>query len=198
MATKAQIEANRRNAQNSTGPKTAEGKAKSCMNRLSHGFAARISILPSENEEEFLALARDLMEEHQPVTMTEQILVEKMAQAQWLTQRALNLQGEAFRTTMEKGEEGIPKSLALLIRYHTTAERAFHKAHQELVKARKERRNREIGFEPQNAAEPQPATPPEPRNPDPNNLPPGFFETEPDLDLVEKVLRDQIDGLKAA
>ena len=38
MATQKQIEANRKNAGKSTGPRTAEGKQKSRMNSLKHGL----------------------------------------------------------------------------------------------------------------------------------------------------------------
>jgi hypothetical protein len=43
MATPAQIEANRRNARKSTGPKTAAGKAASSRNALTHGLTASIA-----------------------------------------------------------------------------------------------------------------------------------------------------------
>ena len=79
MATERQKEANKLNAQKSTGPKTPEGKAKSCLNRLSHGFASNATVMPGEDPEEFKALLSDLTGEHQPATATEQILVEKMA-----------------------------------------------------------------------------------------------------------------------
>jgi hypothetical protein len=140
MATPAQIAANKSNA---------EGKAKSAMNRLTHGFASAQSIIPGESQEAFVALLEELLIEHQPATPTEEILVEKMAQTQWLTQRALNLQGEAFLE-----ESGIPKHLGLLMRYYTTADRAFHRAHNELIKAQKQRKNPQIGFGPQKPAKP--------------------------------------------
>src|ERR1700739_731961 len=153
MSTAKQIAANRLNAQKSTGPKTEEGKAKSCLNRLSHGLASSATIVPGENPEEFKALLTDLVAEYEPATPTEQILVEKMCMNQWLSLRAFRLQGEAFLDRRLMGESfGIPKDLGLLIRYQTSAERAFHKAHNELVKAQKERKKSEIGFESQKPA----------------------------------------------
>ena len=41
-ATQAQIDANRKNAQRSTGPKTAEGKSRSRQNALKHGLTATV------------------------------------------------------------------------------------------------------------------------------------------------------------
>ena len=156
MPTQKQIEANRANAQKSTGPKTPEGKAKSCLNRLSHGLASSVTIVPGEEPEEFKALLTDLMAEYEPATPTEQILVEKMTMQQWLSLRAFRLQGEAFLDRQLMGDSfGIPKDLGLLIRYQATAEQAFHQAHNELVKAQKERKKSEIGFESQKP-EPKP------------------------------------------
>ena len=84
MATPNQIAANKENSQKSTGPKTAEGKATSSLNRLSHGFASHATIIPGENPEEFHSLVTRLMTEHQPATPTEQLFVERMTQNQWL------------------------------------------------------------------------------------------------------------------
>src|ERR1700761_4296828 len=97
MATIKQIEANKRNAQSSTGPKTPEGKAKSSLNRLSHGFASNARLMPGEDPEEFKSLLLDLVNEFQPATATEQILVEELGTTRWLSLRALRLQGDAFR-----------------------------------------------------------------------------------------------------
>jgi hypothetical protein len=44
MATAKQIEANRRNAKRSTGPRTASGKSKSSRNALRHGLSLPLTI----------------------------------------------------------------------------------------------------------------------------------------------------------
>ena len=165
MATPNQIAANKQNAQKSSGPKTAEGKAASSLNRLSHGFASSTArLIPGENPEEFHSLVAGLMSEHLPATQTEQILVEKMALNQWLSLRAFRLQGNLFVGQMIVNQDkfGIPLGLGLLIRYQTSAERAFHRAHTDLVKTQKERKKSEIGFEPQNAGQ---SAAPHPRSP---------------------------------
>jgi hypothetical protein len=54
MATQRQIEANRRNAKKSTGPRSAEGKARSSRNSFRHGLS-----IPSGHIEAF---ARDVIE----------------------------------------------------------------------------------------------------------------------------------------
>ncbi len=163
MPTERQLLANKLNSQKSTGPTSSEGKKKSSMNRLSHGFASSATVMPGEDPNEFKALLDSLIAEYQPVGETEQILVEKMATNNWLSQRAFRLQGYAFSAQMLQDDKfGMPKDLGLLIRYHAAAERAFHKAHTELVKAQKERKKSEIGFvrsEAAEAATPPPAKP---------------------------------------
>src|SRR5258707_8197582 len=83
MATLKQFEANRRNSQKSTGPKTLEGKAAVSMNALRHGLRARSIVLPGENREEFNQLCNDLEVEWNPQSRTEQFYVEQMAVSQW-------------------------------------------------------------------------------------------------------------------
>ena len=166
MATPSHIAANKLNAQKSTGPQTPEGKAKSAANRLSWGFASNTIIIPGEDPDEFRGLVEDFIAEHQPICVTEQVLVEKMAQQQWLSLRALRLQGEAFiyQACADIGF-AVPKDLGLLIRYQTSADRAFHRAHNELVKAKKQRSNSEIGFESQNFGQQVHTVPAQPETP---------------------------------
>ncbi len=49
MATQKQTDANRRNSQSSTGPRTAEGKTASRMNALKTGIDAKSQIIRGES-----------------------------------------------------------------------------------------------------------------------------------------------------
>lgn len=148
MATQAQIAANQKNAQLSTGPTTEEGKAASSKNNLRHGFTGAFAIMPWEKQEEFNTLLDELRAEHQPATITETLLVEKMAQSYWLSQRAIKLQQiSCFHDETDSPER--EKQLALYLRYQTTHDRVFHKSLSDLLKVRAEKRKTGIGFESQ-------------------------------------------------
>ncbi len=151
MSTEAQIAANQANAQHSTGPRTPEGKLAIAQNNLRHGFTGRFSVLPWEDAEEFLFIHRELAAEHVPLTATEEILVEKMAQSYWLTRRAIGMQRTCFNQNSPVCER--PKDLVLYLRYETTHDRAFHTALNQLLKLRAEKRKAEIGFESQKRKE---------------------------------------------
>lgn len=75
------VEANRRNAQHSTGPKTAEGKAKSAQNAIKHGIFAKRFLQGASTEavQEMETLIRELRDYYQPVGKMEEMLVEKVA-----------------------------------------------------------------------------------------------------------------------
>ncbi len=148
MSTEAQIAANRANSQLSTGPKSEEGKAASSQNNFRHGFTGVFAILPWEKKEDFDNLLGELRAEHQPATITETLLVEKMAQSYWLSQRAIKLQQiSCFHDETDSPER--EKKLALYLRYQTTHDRNFHKSLNDLLKLRAEKRKTEIGFESQ-------------------------------------------------
>src|SRR6266480_2844521 len=78
----------------------------------------------------------DLRNEHSPMTRTEDTLVERMAQHQWLRCRAEFFESKCFDEEGDVDE----KRLALFLRYCTSHERAFHKCFNELLKLRAERR----------------------------------------------------------
>ena len=151
MTTLAKLESNRANAQQSTGPKTPEGKAASAQNNFRHGLAGTFRILPWESQEEFNELFNALREEHAPSTPTETLLVESLAQHFWFAQRAMRLQERALHTNFQDPAE--EKRFSLYLRYQTTHERAFQQCLNQLLKLRAEKRKAEFGFESQKRKE---------------------------------------------
>lgn len=145
MSTAAQISANQKNAEHSSGPRSETGKAASSRNHLIHGLSgAGFHVLEGEDQNAFNELFTKLTAEYQPASGTEEILVEQMAQSAWLRLRAVRLQESCFEgATIPAHRE---KSFILYIRYYTTHDRAFHKALQEMLKLRAQTRKAEIGF----------------------------------------------------
>src|SRR5580704_13114481 len=87
MATEKQIEANRLNAQKSTGPKTPEGRAAVRLNGVTHALTAETIVLKGESQADFTNLLNSLEAEHDPVTPTEEALVTQLGMAAWRLRR---------------------------------------------------------------------------------------------------------------
>src|SRR5437773_10467151 len=68
MLTDRQIEANRQNAQHSTGPRTPEGRAAVRLNGLKHGLCAETVVVPGEDPAAFEAMLDGYRAEYQPAT----------------------------------------------------------------------------------------------------------------------------------
>jgi len=85
------IQANRRNARRSTGPRTARGKRIASRNSTKHGLCAADVVNPNVGEkvEDFQNLLASLTQEYQPIGKTETLLVEQIASYWWRLRRAL-------------------------------------------------------------------------------------------------------------
>jgi hypothetical protein len=171
MATEAQKEANRRNAQKSTGPRTIVGKARVSRNATKHGLCHTIAVMSDENREEFEQILEDLNEEHQPQGTTEAILVYKMAVSFLSSWRAQILLTERLDINDTQDDS---KQVALMLRYYNTSDRSFNKNLHDLRNLQKERRQEEIGFVPQ-IIPPIVPTPPDPTSLDPEIQPDDGF-----------------------
>lgn len=66
MTSERQIAANRANARRSTGPRTADGKAVSCLNATTHGLTAKLVVLPAEDQAAFEAFQRGVFKSLKP------------------------------------------------------------------------------------------------------------------------------------
>ena len=130
MATPQQIDANRRNALKSTGPKTPQGKAVTSMNSLRHGLRARTVVLPGESREEFNQLCDDLEREWQPQSRTAQFYLEQMAVSQWKLTRMEKAEAVIFRQTLAN-QTHLPL-LDRLWQAQSRLERSYARAQSEL------------------------------------------------------------------
>ncbi len=108
-----QIEANRKNALNSTGPTTPEGKRASRLNALKHGLRATQVIIPGqEDPAEFEAILRELCEDWEPEGHTETHLVEQIGLAEFRLRRAHRAELGEIRKQMAKPTESESKTEA--------------------------------------------------------------------------------------
>jgi len=118
-----------------TGPRTPEGKAKSALNRLTHGCRSEIAVLPHEDPAEYAATVKDWFDQYDPHQHDEITLVEETALAHWHFQRASkhlqeiesHLPGNAWNWTEEHQQ-----LYSNFTRYKTTAERSLIRWYKEL------------------------------------------------------------------
>ena len=88
----AKLTANRANAQLSSGPRTAAGKAVSSMNAVKTGLTGRTVLLPSDDAEAYRNLLAAYENEFKPVGLRECELVQSLADIQWRLQRIPGLE----------------------------------------------------------------------------------------------------------
>lgn len=92
-ASQRKIEANRRNSRFSTGPRTPEGKKFSSRNSTKHGILARDAVIEygpgRENAEDFERLHAALLEEWQPTSDAQRIVVQELADTMWRLRRVV-------------------------------------------------------------------------------------------------------------
>jgi hypothetical protein len=81
VASAAQIQANRRNAQRSTGPRTEAGKARVRLNPYKHGARAKVlpPVLPHEDPKELDESIRRWCDDLKPANAAERELVGRAA-----------------------------------------------------------------------------------------------------------------------
>jgi hypothetical protein len=111
MSTEKQINANRQNAQKSTGPKSDEGKAAVSQNAVKHGIFSQ-SVIKGENEADYEAFHNKMLDEMKPVGPTEILLAARIVGLWWRLERAERIQNQAIDVMIERGEPSpLEKSL---------------------------------------------------------------------------------------
>jgi hypothetical protein len=156
-----QIEANRRNALRSTGPRTEAGRAIASRNSLKHGLTAAQVVLFDEQREAFERIYADLIAALKPQGPMEYRLAERIAINAWRLRRAYRVESGLFERARSAWREGATErtsdidlvflrlstsngdELGKLSRYEATIERSLRRAMQDL-----ERRQRRTTFRP--------------------------------------------------
>jgi hypothetical protein len=142
MATANQIAANRTNAQRSTGPKTATGKAVAARNARKHGLFAKEVLAMGESAARFAELSQRVREALAPEGELEDALCARIVGCLWRLRRIVRLESamvgneDGFRpaSLLERGwlrdDEG--DWLQLFSQYETRLDRMLHRALHEL------------------------------------------------------------------
>lgn len=151
---------NAANAQHSTGPVTAEGKARSAQNATKHGLTGRTVVLPHENKEEYELLKKDFLGKYRPAGILEQQMVTRMLDCWWILNRALRVEAEYHEQRGNAISAAHPdlsgdaalvnlftdpaesKSFRLLMRYVNSARAAWRQAKSDFEKMRKEKKGK--------------------------------------------------------
>lgn len=152
-----QIEANRRNASLSTGPRTELGRRISSMNALKHGLTAQQVTVFDETAEEFHAFHAELMTALRPEGAFEVNLAERVILCAWRLRRVYWIETGLFCKTRKSWSNGDAVAtndieivflrlasqddeLAKLTRYETSLERSVQRALKALERRQAQRK----------------------------------------------------------
>src|SRR6516164_5803237 len=101
MTSYRQIEANRRNALKSPGPKSQEGKHASRCNALRHGLTAETVIDALEDAEDYKAFEATIAADYDAQSAVERELVLRLASLLWRLRRATTIETGLFEIQAE-------------------------------------------------------------------------------------------------
>ena len=142
MTSTAQIEANRRNARRSTGPKTGAGRAVARQNALKHGLTARHVIVFDEAEADFADFHDEMVRALAPADAVEAALAERIILCAWRLRRAGRAEAARLNSASAKRAREYPQwrnaidtalsdggvAMAIIARYEIQIERSLYRA----------------------------------------------------------------------
>jgi|SRR5579871_1120296 len=104
MSSEAQIAANRRNAQVSTGPSSSTGKAVSRFNNLKTGIYAKVTVIPGEDASELEQLTHDYHLQFQPANPEQRYLVDSVVHDEWLLRRYRKVESSLWEYALSSAD----------------------------------------------------------------------------------------------
>jgi hypothetical protein len=154
MATEAQIAANRRNAESSTGPRTKEGKSRSSRNAVTFGiYSAADFVLPEDNHLYHL-FCENFRKELSPKGPFEQTLAAEIVHAAWRLRRCAVL--ESNMVDSESDYQLDPMISPAHAPTQQAVDRARAQSHRNLQRATAELRHLQAGRQARVRAVPAP------------------------------------------
>jgi hypothetical protein len=105
MTSLRQIDANRRNALQSTGPTTLAGKDRSRRNAIRHGLSAETVITAVEDIEDYRAFEATVISDYEAKTAVERELVLRVASLLWRLSRATSIETGLLQIHAERARE---------------------------------------------------------------------------------------------
>ena len=110
MSTEAQINANRLNAQKSTGPITPEGKARSALNALKSGIDAWSHIIAGEDPAELEALTEQFLQHYQPADPVQLSLVDTLISTEWIQRRLRRVETQLWNYRVDILDQNLTRA----------------------------------------------------------------------------------------
>lgn len=161
----AKAQANRANAQLSTGPRTEHGKAASSANAIAHGLTSKQAVLRGEDPSVYNAFVREMQTCLKPIGERERAVFDEYVLSLWRLQRCRRTEtavlDECIQTLTEADRNLTPdqalarvftdaayqKKMSLFLRYQSAIERAVTRSLKELTALQAERRQAEAETE---------------------------------------------------
>src|SRR6185437_7752479 len=129
MATPAQILANRQNAERSSGPVTATGKARVSQNATKLGLFSVANFVRPEEQDIFNEFESGYIAELAPATSLEQTLAREIIHAAWRLRRCASLE---VAPPENLTDEELDRLQISIDRARAAAQRTFHRSLKEL------------------------------------------------------------------
>ena len=101
MTSLKQIEANRRNALKSTGPRSEQGKRRASRNAIRHGLTAETVVKPLEDMEDYRLFEEAIGAPYDAETAVERELILRLASLLWRLRRASSIETTLFELAAE-------------------------------------------------------------------------------------------------
>jgi hypothetical protein len=105
------LAANRTNARKSTGPCTAEGKARSSRNAVTHGIFCNDAVLPGEDEKLFESFRHAVLLKLSPQDVVELMIVDRIVMAQWKLRRLNAVEAMTHMSSAQSRHDEMRKDL---------------------------------------------------------------------------------------